>query len=372
MAEVVEAAIEEVERVEEGLVHELLERLVEGADRPVEEPGGDLRDEAAADDGAGPRDGLGVAGQAGVPREHRVLDRLRDVRLADRPPVGPLRVAQRREELLDVERDAVRPREHRADHLARRRQARPEDERRHERRLVVGERRQADLLGEPLAEQPGPPLAMDRPGRELAQPVATEDEERPVGGASRQLPDDLEAELVRPLQVVEGEQRRTVDGLEDPVRDLVDEHAAVAEGIGPAVALEGEQVGAQRPEVIRRAHAAGHVEDRRQRHLAVVRAERADADVEPEGLRLADDRPHEPRLADARLAREQDAHAPAGGGLGELAIGEPERLVAPDEERALDGTRGPHGAECRTAAAEVIGHSTHALKTGAPPVPSRP
>ena len=48
------------------------------------------------------------------------------------------------------------------------------------------------------------------------------------------------------------------------------------------------------------------------------------------------------RLAEARLARQEERMAAALGRLGDQAIGEFEQVVAPDEERALDGTRDGH------------------------------
>ena len=82
--------------------------------------------------------------------------------VADRAPVRPRLVAERPEQLLDVERDAVGPLVDGVDHLARRRQPGPQDQRHDERRLVVRERRQPRLLGQPLAQQPRSPLALDR------------------------------------------------------------------------------------------------------------------------------------------------------------------------------------------------------------------
>jgi len=87
VAEVVVATIEVVERVQERLLDELLDRGVEVADRPVEQARHHLGHEAPPDDRAGTRHGLGVRRQAPVAGEHGILDRVGDLRLADRAPV---------------------------------------------------------------------------------------------------------------------------------------------------------------------------------------------------------------------------------------------------------------------------------------------
>ena len=92
------------------------------------------------------------------------------------------------------------------------RQASAQDQRRHESRLVVGQRLETRLLGEPLAEQPRPPLPMEGAERELIGTIGAEQQQRTILPDARQLADDLEAQLVGPLQILEGEQRRPVDG----------------------------------------------------------------------------------------------------------------------------------------------------------------
>ena len=68
-----------------------------------------------------------------------------------------------------MQRDAVAALVDRGDDRAGSRQATAEDQRRHERRLVVGQRLEARLLGEPLAEQPRPPLSMEGAERKLIE-----------------------------------------------------------------------------------------------------------------------------------------------------------------------------------------------------------
>ena len=213
-----------------------------------------------------------VVRQARDAREHRVLDRVRHLRVADGAAVRPGLVVERGEQLLDVERDAVRPLVDGVDDLARRRQAGPEDERDHERRLVLREGLEAGLLGEPLAEQASR-ATRGGSSRPAARRAGTR-RARSSGRSSpeaRELADDLEAELVGPLEVVEGEQRRPVDGLDDAVGDVVDEDPPRSERVCAAAAVDARA--AVRPSVPNAAFSrivAREVEDRRERDLAVM------------------------------------------------------------------------------------------------------
>ena len=125
MAEVVEAAIEEVERVEEGL-----RRRAPGAARRgratgrFRTPGEHLGSEAAADDGAGPRDSR-ASGDSRATRA-RTASSIVSGTCASRiaRAVEARLVVERRQQLLDMEGDAVGPLVDRVDDLARRREAR--------------------------------------------------------------------------------------------------------------------------------------------------------------------------------------------------------------------------------------------------------
>ena len=91
----------------------------------------------------------------------------------------------------------------RVDHPARSRQPGVEDQRGHQRRVGLGQRHQPDLLGDPLGQQTRAPIAKARPGRRLVGAIAAAQEELAVTRPTRQLADQLEAQVVRPLEVVE-------------------------------------------------------------------------------------------------------------------------------------------------------------------------
>ena len=301
VAEVIEAAIEEVEREQERLLDQLGERRLQVGDRTIQAAGKDLGHEAATDDGPRPSDRARVVREAPDAREHRILDRVGNLGGADRATVRPGVLVQRGEQLLDVEGNAVRALVHGGDDLARCRQAGPQDEGDDERRLVLREGLEARFLGQSLADQPRPPLAVHRSERQLVQAVGPEQEQRPLAPEARQLADDFEAELVGPLEIFEGEQRRLIDGLDDAVCDLVHEHPARPQRVRTAAALERQQVGAQRPERRVVAHRAREVQDGGERHEAVVGGEVPIRDAIARGLGLAQHGGHHPRLADAGL-----------------------------------------------------------------------
>ena len=95
---VLPAAMDGIQHV---VVDEFLDRLVERIDRQVHDPGEDARDERPADDGARPRHGLGLGREPADPRQRRVLEGLRHVRVQDGPAVR---------EPLPAERAAAAPR----------------------------------------------------------------------------------------------------------------------------------------------------------------------------------------------------------------------------------------------------------------------
>ncbi len=151
MPEVVQPA--KARRIEHELVDELLERCLERPRRHVHDPGQDIRHEAATDDRAGAGRGLRLGRQAREPDQDRVLDGVRDAGFADRGAVDARLGAERAEQLLDVERDAVGPLVHRGRDVARRRQPGTEEEGRDEGRLAGIERHDPELLGDPLGDQ---------------------------------------------------------------------------------------------------------------------------------------------------------------------------------------------------------------------------
>ena len=120
-----------------------------------------------------------------------------------------------------MERDAVGPGVDRGHDLARRGEPGRQDRRHHEGGLVVGERPEPGLVGQALAQQPRAPLPVDRGQRQLVDPVAADNEQREPRRPPCELADHLEGQLVRPLQVVEPDERRRVDPVDDQVGDLV-------------------------------------------------------------------------------------------------------------------------------------------------------
>ena len=155
--------------------------------------------------------------------ENRVLQGVRHGGVADRAAVRPFVLGDRPEQLFDVERKAVGPRVDRGDDVARRRQTGAEDERRHERRLLEGQGCESRLLGDALRQEPRPPLPQESARRELVGAIGADDQQRSIAGRPSELGEDLEAQVVRPLQVVEGEHVGTVKRADDQVDGLEDE-----------------------------------------------------------------------------------------------------------------------------------------------------
>ena len=67
-----------------------------------------------------------------------------------------------------------------------------------------------DLLGEPLRRSRDPPVAHRDAWEELVAAVGGEDEQRQVGQAAGQRLEDLERQVVRPVEVFEGHDDRAV------------------------------------------------------------------------------------------------------------------------------------------------------------------
>ena len=337
---------------------ELLQRLVQVADRAIHDPGQDLRDEAAADDSAGAGDLAGLRRELAEPGEDRVLDRLRNVGIPDLPAIRSRVVAERAEQLLDVEREPVRSLVDGRHDLAGRRQACVEDQRRHQRGLVVRQRRQARLLGKPLGDQPGPPLAEERARRQLLGPVGADEQHRQLARPTRQLADDLEADLVGPLEVLEVEHHGPVDRGQDPVDDVEDVEAPGPEGVGLPGSAHREQVGAEVPELGHAANGPGEVEDQCRGDLVVLRSDRAVGADESRDPGLAADRVEEPGLADPGLAGQEEELAASSGGLVETSFREVQEVVATHDDRTLERPVRAHERECTARRLRCIGHST--------------
>ena len=358
MAEVVIALVDIVEREDERGVHQLLDRRLDLLERAVDHARDDIGAEAPAQDGAGAGERPCVGREAGQARQHRVGDRVGDVDVADPPTVGAGLVIERREELLDVERDPVRPRVDRLDDFPGSRQLAAQDQRRREARLVSREGAQPDLLGEPLAQQARPPLAVDRVDRELLAAIVGDDDERQVREVAGELADHLEAHLVGPVEILEDEHRRSVDRLEDAIRHVPDDQPPGAQPVAVVPAVDREEVLGERAPRRIAADPGRELADRRERDGMVLRRDRPGGDTDAGGLCLADRGPDQAGLPEAGLAGKEQRPAPALGTRGDGRVEQLEDVVAPDDDRALDRAGSTHGAESTARTSQGIGRST--------------
>jgi hypothetical protein len=260
-------------RVEDKVVDELLERCLERLRRHIHDPGENVRDETATDDGPGACGGLCLGRTLRDPGDDGILDGVGDGGLPNGPSVrSPLRT-QRAEELLDMERDPVCPPEHGRNDLSRRREPRVEEQGRDEGGLRLGQRREPDFLRDPLGDEPCPPVPKARAGRHLLGPVVAGQQELPVARLARQLPDDLEAHVVGPLQVLERQHRRARQRDEDPL-DEPHHQASTLDVLGRSGRIaQIEQLPAEVGEWREPGHRPRQVEDRSRRHVAVLGGE---------------------------------------------------------------------------------------------------
>ena len=311
------------------VVDELLDRVVERIDRQVHHAGEDARDERPADDGASPRHGLGLGRQPADPRQRRVLEGLRHRRVQDGPAVREPLSADRAAQLLDMERDAVGPGVHGVDHVARRGQAGPEDQGRHQRRLVAGQAAQADLLGEPLRDESRAPLPKHDPGEGLVAPVGPDEQQRPVTRLASHLGQGLQAEVVGPLEVLERQHRRHIR--REEIHDLHDQVTPVRDGRGQARPEDVEELAPGRPERGIAAHRPAQVEERGGEDVAVLRSQLGLRDTEPAPGGQAADGTEEPGLPDAGLTRGQEEVAAPAADLVEPPLGEVHEIVTTDD-----------------------------------------
>ena len=229
VAEVVQPA--DAGRVQDELVDQLLERSLDRVRRQVHDPGEHVRHEAPADDRPGARGRLRFRRQLGDAGDDGILDGLGHVGLADRGAVGPRIGAERAEQLLDVQRDAVRPLVDRECDVARRGQAGVEQQRRDQGRLGEVEPVEVDLLGDPLGDLARAPGAEVRAPRHFLAPVVARDQQRRVARPAGELGDDLEADVIRPVQVLERQHRRRRDRRQDEV-DRSRHEASTADVLG--------------------------------------------------------------------------------------------------------------------------------------------
>jgi len=216
------------EWVQHAVIDELLQRRLDGGHGQVHDPGENLRHEAPPDHGAGTRNRLGLGRPAPDSLEDGILDRVGYLRIADRPRAGAGSVSDHTEQLLDVEGNAIGALVHGLHDLAWRREAGVEDERRRHAGLVECERFEAHFLGQTLGEQPCAPVAQDGARPKLVVAIRAEEEHGSATDVARQLADDLEAEVVSPLEVLERKDGGAVDRLHDPLDDVADEEPPFA------------------------------------------------------------------------------------------------------------------------------------------------
>ena len=330
-------------REEERLVNELEQRPIEVLGRDVHDPGKHVGDEAAPDDRRRPGSCLGLRRQALEAGEHRVFDRGGDGGVADRPAVDPGAIAKRPEQFLDVERDPVGPLVHRLDHVTRRRQPGIQDQRRHQGRLLDRQLLQAHLFGDALGHEARMPLAQEAPATELVGSVGADQEQRPLPAASGELADDLEAEIVGPLEVLEQQGDRLVGRREKPIDDVKHQSAATVLSSLLHLVTQVQQLAAELGEDRLAEHVASEVEEFGRRDVPILGGDVAPTDRKPAGRSLALDGIDEARLADARFAADQQHPAVAGCDFLDPLVGQLEDVVAPDEQRTEDRGDPLHG-----------------------------
>ncbi len=235
-----------------------------------------------------------------------------------------------------MERDPTCPSEYGGRGPLRRREPRVEDQGRDEGGLRLRQRREPDLLRDPLGDEPCSPVPKARAGRHLLGPVVAGQEDLPVTRLSRQLRDDFEAHVVRPLKVLEREHRRARQRVEDPLDELHHEPTKLDVLGHPGRIAHVEQLPAEACERREPGHRPRQVEERCRRDIAILGCDRPGHRGEATSFRLAPNGGQQAGLADPRLAGEQEELAPAGGDIVEPPIRELEQVITPDEERATN------------------------------------
>ena len=196
-------------------------------------------------------------------------------------------------------------------------------------------------------KQPRAPLDEAGIGRDLLDPERRDDEQRGVGEPPGQRADHLEAQVVGPVQVLEGEKGRLGGGVGERIDDVEHVHPApLGDGLRTALVRrqaiqEGE---ADRRQRRRPPHRPGQVHQDRLGDVPVLWREPAGRRSEAGARRVARHRPEQARLADPGVARQEQQVAATPGDLLEPALREPKELVATHEDRAHDRSDARHGA----------------------------
>src|SRR5262245_30008177 len=90
----------------------------------------------------------------------------------------------------------------------------------------------------------------------------------------------------------------------------------------------------------------------------VLRGDRSRSNPDSGGLRLADGRPDEARLAETCITGEEYGPASAVGRCGDVPVKALEHVVPADDDRALNRSHHAHECECTFANRRRIGRST--------------
>ena len=138
--------------------------------------------------------------ERGEPLEHSLGQRLGH----EGRPVGRTALGRGAGELLQVQGYAARPGVQQLDQPARRP---PTGQQVADQQLglLAVQRRQPELLGRPLHEQPGPPGSRRCLLVQLVGAQRAGDQQRQLPDPAGEVRDDLEAELVAPVQVLDGQ-----------------------------------------------------------------------------------------------------------------------------------------------------------------------
>ena len=169
-----------------------------------------------------------------------------------------------------MERDAIRPLEYGGGDVPGRRQPGREDQGRGKGGLGLGERGEPDLLRDPLGDQPGSPLAEARAGRRILRSVVGGQQEWTVSRPAGQLRDDLQTQVVGPLQVFERQHRRARQRLDDALDDIHDKPTSLHMFGGQRRIAQIQQLAAQTREGNCLGHGTGHVQDRGGGHVPIL------------------------------------------------------------------------------------------------------
>ena len=344
------------------MVDELLERLIKLLDRDLHDSRHDPKEEAASDHCPGSRQALREWRTLTEPVPDRILDGVRDGRVAYAALVETTAGGRHRNQFLNMQRDAVGSLVDGRHQFARWREVAAEDQSRHIGRLVHRQRLQAELLGEPLGQQARPPLAECRTAHFGGRSIGRHQQQGQFAAAPRKLSEDLEAELVGPLEVLKGQKRRRGRLVGDQVHDVKDDQATALAGRAPVGRRHVAQTLEQARPKLTEARPAGcrarEVEEQRPGDLQILRSKGATREAEAEHLGLAANGAGEAGLPDPRLPC-QEQHAPALGRSPQLVLGERQEFVAANEDRAFEGPSAIHGSESTSPLPGVIGRMTN-------------